>query len=280
MDYYKRIKKTVQSILKPQISQRKIKYFIDGLDKTKLSTVQCPQNPTIAVIVPCFGHEPYIEEMFASIINQTRRADQVIFIVDKSPDKSSDLLSGITKDLDTDFRQIIRIIKNDINAGQSASINRGVEAAETDLILILNDDDYLMHDCIDTILHIFKRFPAAVMVGGTSLHFSGESLKKMAKCISDITEENTISIDVRTPVDVKRYVKYNDLNMTHSGCCFLKSAWKSVGGYYSDKSKRIARYSDRDFQIRINALFPVALSNITPLSFWRNDSSVDSGINS
>ena len=280
MDYYKRIKRTVQSILKPQISQRKIRYFVDGLDKTKLSTVQCPQNPTIAVIVPCFGHEPYIEEMFTCIINQTRRADQVIFIVDKSPDKSLELLERITNNLDADFRQIIRIIKNDINAGQSASINRGVEAAETDLILILNDDDYLMHDAVDTILHIFKRFPTAAMVGGTSLHFSGESLNKMVKSIRDINSEGELSIDFREPDDVKRYVKYNDLNMTHSGSCFLKSAWKTVGGYYSDQSKRVAPYSDRDFQIRINALFPVAISNITPLSFWRNDSSVDSGINS
>ncbi len=280
MGYYKRIKKTVQSILKPQISQRKITHFIDGIDKTKLIAIQCPANPTIAVIVPCFGHVQYLEEMFACITNQTRKPDQIIFIVDESPDHSSELLSKIAKSLDTDFQAIIRIIKNENNVGQSASINRGVETADTDLILILNDDDYLMHDCIDTILQIFKRFPAAVMVGGTALHFSGESLKKMAKCIGDSKIETELSIDVREPDDVKKYSRYNDLNMTHTGSCFLKSAWKVVGGYYPDKSKRVAPYSDRDFQIRINTLFPVAISNITPLSFWRNDSSVDSGINS
>jgi len=280
MDHYKRIKKTVQAILKRQISQRKITHFIEHVDRTKLVNIQYPPNPTIAVIVPCFGHEKYIGEMFTSIINQTRRPDQVIFIVDESPDKSLELLSRITESLETDFRQIIKIIENKKNAGQCASINRGIEIANTDLILILNDDDYLMHDCIHTILNIFKRFPAAVLVGGTSLHFSGENLNKMEKCISNITEENSISLDFRIPGDVKKYARYNDLNMTHSGCCFLKSAWNAVGGYYPDKSKRIARYSDRDFQIRINSLFPVALSNITPLSLWRNDSSVDSGINS
>ena len=280
MDYYKHIKKAVQAILKRQISQRKIRHFIDGVDKTKLINIKYPLDPTIAIIVPCFGHEQYIEEMFISIINQTRRPDQVIFIVDNSPDKSLELLERITKSLDTDFRRIIRIIDNKKNAGQCASINQGIETADTDLILILNDDDYLMHDCIHAILHIFKRFPAAVLVGGTSLHFSGESLNKMAKCISDITEENKISLDFRKPEDVKKYARYNDLNMTHSGSCFLKSAWDAVGGYYPDKSKRVARYSDRDFQLRINALFPVAISNITPLSLWRNDSSVDAGINS
>ena len=280
MDYYKRIKKTVQAILKRQISQRKIMHFIENIDKTKLINIQFPPNPNITIIVPCFGHEQYLDEMFTSIINQTKKPDQVIFIVDESPDKSLDLLKRITKSLEPDFRQIIRIIENKTNAGQCASINRGIEIADTDLILILNDDDYLMHDCIDTILNIFKRFPTAVMVGGTSLHFSGESLNTMPKLINNIKEKKEIGIDFRKPDDVKKYSRYNDLNMTHSGSCFLKSAWNAVGGYYPDKSKRVARYSDRDFQLRINSLFPVAISNITPLSLWRNDSSVDSGINS
>jgi hypothetical protein len=65
--------------------------------------------------------------------------------------------------------------------------------------------------------------------------------------------------------------------MTHSGSCFLKSAWAVVGGYRPDKSERIVPYSDRDFQLRVNAVWPVAVAYETPFSFWRNDSSLDSG---
>jgi hypothetical protein len=98
--------------------------------------------------------------------------------------------------------------------------------------------------------------------------------------IQEICPINNIEIDLRTPNQVKGYRGYNDINMTHSGSSFYKSAWKVIGGYYSDKSKRLVHFSDRDFQLRMNALFPVALSNITPLSCWRNDSSVDQGVNS
>ncbi len=280
MNFYLRTKRTVQSILKPQISQKNISHFVDGVDKKNFVTIKCSQNPTIALVVPCFGHAQYIEEMFSCIKNQTRRPDQVIFVVDKSPDKSSEILLEVTERLDADFRQSVKIIENKKNSGQCASINCGIEIAETDLIMILNDDDYLMHDCIDTILNIFKRFPSAVMVGGTALHVSGNDLNTMPKLIRGITEKEEINIDLRKPEDVKKYSRYNDLNMTHSGSCFLKSAWRAAGGYYPDKSRRVAPYSDRDFQLRINALFPVAISNETPLSFWRNDSSVDSGRNS
>ena len=45
----------------------------------------------------------------------------------------------------------------------------------------------------------------------------------------------------------------------------------------TDKRKRVTPFSDRDFQLRVGALWPVAVATGTPLAFWRNDSSVDAG---
>jgi hypothetical protein len=68
--------------------------------------------------------------------------------------------------------------------------------------------------------------------------------------------------------------------MTHSASCFFKVAWEAVGGYRSDKSRRVVPFSDSDFQLRVNAVFPVAVSDATPYVFWRIYSSVDKGVNS
>jgi hypothetical protein len=68
--------------------------------------------------------------------------------------------------------------------------------------------------------------------------------------------------------------------MTHSGSCFFKVAWEAVGGYQAVKAKRVVPFSDRDFQLRINAVWPVAVAYETPLTLWREGSSVDAGINS
>ena len=68
--------------------------------------------------------------------------------------------------------------------------------------------------------------------------------------------------------------------MTHTGSCFFKIAWEAVGGYRVDKEKRAVPFSDRDFQLRVNAVWPVAVAYETPLTLWRKDSSVDAGINS
>ena len=172
------------------------------------------------------------------------------------------------------------ILENEKNLGQAASLNKGIKYSDADLIMILNDDDYLMHDSIEVALQILKRYPEAALLGGHSLHFGGQELESMPKMIHSICPPEQIEIDLSYPHQVKSYQKYNDINMTHSGSVFYKSAWQTIGGYYPDKTQRLVHFSDRDFQLRMNALFPVALSNITPLSCWRNDSSVDQGVNS
>jgi hypothetical protein len=67
--------------------------------------------------------------------------------------------------------------------------------------------------------------------------------------------------------------------MTHSGMTVLRAAWAVVGGYRSDPRARVVPYSDRDFQLRVASLYPIAVID-EPLVWWRSDSSVDAGVNS
>lgn len=128
---------------------------------------------------------------------------------------------------------------------------------------------------------LFAALPEIALAGGTSIHFGTDSeLDTRPRLRAEHAREGTDRIEIRQPSDVRRYRRYNDLNMTHSGSCFTKSAWQAAGGYYPDQRARLVPFSDRDFQIRLNALFPVALSPDAPFSFWRRGSSVDHGRNS
>ena len=273
-------RKWVKTTFRPEVSQRKMQRFLSQADIAAAQNIQHPNKPTIAIVVPCYGHAKQIPEMFASICAQTRPADEVVFVVDHSPDNTSTLLEKLIAGRTNLLTQRFHVLLNTTNLGQAASINEGVLQVRSDLVMVLNDDDYLMHDCVEVVLNIFLQYPDASLVGGHSLHFSSPEFRSINKSIKDIQGNEPIQIEIRNPHEVKRYREYNDLNMTHSGSCFYKSAWEIAGRYYSDKTKRIVPFSDRDFQLRINALFTVALSNITPLSCWRNDASVDQGLNS
>ena len=277
---HRRLRKGIKARLSPEISQKKVRAFIKANKDTAKPITFPATRPSVAIIIPCYGHAPFLEEMFESIKQQTQAPDQVIFVLDQSPDASAEIITRLVQDFQGQTSSQFAILHNEKNRGQAASLNRGVEYSTCDLIMILNDDDYLMHDSIQTSVSLLKKYPEAALLGGHSLHFSSEQLAQIPKNIQSICTLEDIQIDFRLPQKVLEYRGYNDINMTHSGSCFYKTAWQAIGGYYSDKSKRLVHFSDRDFQLRMNALFPVALSNITPLSCWRNDSSVDQGVNS
>jgi GT2 family glycosyltransferase len=265
----------------PDISQNKIRRFIDDVGPGGVSCPEKREKLSLTLVVPCFGHARFLETTLKSITSQTCMPDKVIFIDDCSLDGSGDILERLIRRLDEREYHRYQLLRNATNLGQAASLNRVIERAASGLIMILNDDDYLMHDVVDVVIRLFDRYREVVLIGGTSSHFTDErELVKANKTMACFADADAIKLDIRRPSDVLNYRHYNDLNMTHSGCCFLKSAWERVGGYYPDKRKRLIPFSDRDFQLRVNAIFPIAVCRDVRFSFWRSDSSVDQGRNS
>lgn len=266
-----------------EISQRKIEYF---LKKNRLLSDDCSNalyylknkiRKSIAIVVPCYMHENYIELMFQSVISQTRKPDEVIFINDYTKDNTELILK---RNIDICSKENInfKIINNNKNYGQSESLNIGIESARTDLIMVLNDDDYLFHDAIEVISSLFNKNNDLFMIGSTCIEFDNDNfLKSHNKNILLKRDIESIILKIHYPYGVYHYKNFNDLNMAHSGSTFYKIAWEQAGKYISDKRKRLVPFSDRDFQLRINALFPVGVSYDIPFVFWRNNSSVDLG---
>lgn len=263
------------------ISANRLREFLSAAASAEAHSPADDAKRSLAVVVPCFGHARFLNTTLTSIVAQTRLPDEVILIDDCSPDGSGQLIEGFIEDRARHGCGRFRLLRNRENRGQAASLNRGIGSASSDLIMILNDDDYLMHDAVATTFELFDRFREVALIGGSSIHFSSDDeLVRSGKSISDHVAEKGMVFEVRRPDMVPGYRTYNDLNMTHSGCSFLKSAWESAGGYYSERRKRLVPFSDRDFQLRVNALFPIAVSGRVPFSFWRSGSSVDAGRNS
>jgi glycosyltransferase involved in cell wall biosynthesis len=241
-----------------------------------------PAEPprTIAVVVPCYLHEAFLPQMLESIARQTRLPDEVIFVDDKSPDGTAKLLRAFVAGSPWSDAGRSLLLVNDRNMGQAASLNRGISAASSDLIMILNDDDYLMHDAVETMLSLFRTHRDVALAGAAHVGFAGDAALAAASKMSRDHTAPDARIVVRAPAEVAAYKYAHELDMTHSGQCFFKSVWQAVGGYQSDKRERVVPFSDRDFQIRVAAVWPVAIALGIPLAFWRNDSSVDAGLHS
>ena len=261
----------------PGISQAKLRRFRAEMERHPPASLPLEPPRSLAVVVPCFGHAPYLPQAFDSIGAQTRPPDEVIFIDDCSPDDSREVVGRLLATLSSTRRGRYSLLVNDRNLGQAASLNRAISTASSDLIMILNDDDYLMHDAVESMLALFDSHRDVAMIGAHSIHFEGDDALAAAPKLSTAYARPGLPLVVHRPDDVSGYKNYNDLNMTHSGSTFLRAAWEAVGGYLEDKERRVVPFSDRDFQLRVNAAWPVAVAYETPYSFWRSDSSIDRG---
>ena len=275
----------VRRYVYPEIRQRRIRAFVIEHEQAAQSTHFPNPASSLAIVVPCYQHAGYLETMVTSIKRQSRPPDQVIFVEDHSADDGAHILHELIEEWRPRTPSQLMLIRNEQNLGQATSLNRGIEEAETDLIMIANDDDYLLHDCVEVAFMLFRRYPEVALIGAHfgeyPLQFSGdEALSQLPKLIREFLPPEQLELDLRQTECVNKYRRFNDLNMTHTGSCFQKAAWKTAGGYQPDKKKCLVQYSDRDFQLRVNALFPVAVSPDIPFSCWRNDSSVDVELNS
>ena len=225
------------------------------------------------VVVPCYNHAQHLPFAIQSLREQTLGDFDTVLVNDHAIDETDELLPGLADTLR--HKGAVTIVRHQQNRGQAASLNAGIRLARTPLVTIFNDDDWLMPHALKTLVEIFKASPDLGLVGAGSLHFSGFGRPRPR---SD-TDAQITSTQRLEPSHTRAIRHHRDLNMTHSGMTLSRDAWQSVGGYRSDVRHRVVKFSDRDIQLRVGALYPVVLVD-QPLVWWRADSSVDAGLNS
>ena len=113
-----------------------------------------PQPARLAVVIPCYNHEGYIEKAVDSCLGQTRPPDRIVVIDDGSSDRSVEILQGYAD------RGLIEFTAQP-NAGAHATIGRCIARAaeDCDLISILNSDDHYVEDRFERCLPWFEENP-------------------------------------------------------------------------------------------------------------------------
>lgn len=92
--------------------------------------------PKLSVIMPCYNAEKTVARAIESILYQTLKDFEFIIIDDGSTDGTADIISHyFRKDSRIKFAQNVK------NINLAASLNRGIELAQSDLIVRMDADD-------------------------------------------------------------------------------------------------------------------------------------------
>jgi len=220
------------------------------------------------IIIPCYNRAIYLEDAFLSIVDQTwAKYPLFVTFVDNA---STDATPTLTQKLESAAPPHIKtkILRNAKNIYQWGALNRAIRESLNDLIVVLNDDDILVPDALEKIFTALERYPELAMVGGSSIWFSARNAPSTSSGLPPTTSHHIPS---------GKHYSYRELNdFEHDSIVLLVFPLRlgAVGGY-RPRGKRIheASCEDRDFQMRVNALFPVGVYTDYSLAFYRTDSS-------
>lgn len=109
---------------------------------------EAKRDVAFSVVVPVYNHAQHLSRCFTSLTDQKYRPLEVIAIDDCSPDPRAREIMDI---YERGNPGVFRAIYNERNLGISATLNRGIEAARGEWIVMVDCDDWLELDALNEV---------------------------------------------------------------------------------------------------------------------------------
>jgi len=140
---------------------------------------------SVAVIIPCFNASKFVRKTIDSVLNQDYEPLEIITIDDGSTDETRNILES--------YLPKIKILShaNNINLGQAASINLGINTAKSDLIAFLDSDDLWYPGKVKEQVKIFETY-SDIGLAYTNGHAIDGKDKVLYKLFPDDFQENNV----------------------------------------------------------------------------------------
>lgn len=113
----------------------------------------------LSIIIPGYNAEKYVERNIRSVLNQTYKNFELIFIDDGSKDKTYQIVESLAKE---DSRIKLSIQEN---KGVCATRNAGLKIAKGEYITFLDDDDYIEPNMYEVLINLLKTTNTDVACG-------------------------------------------------------------------------------------------------------------------
>jgi glycosyltransferase involved in cell wall biosynthesis len=107
---------------------------------------------SLSIVVNNYNYAGYIGAALDSALSQMDGADELIFVDDGSTDNSLAVVKSYSD------AQAIRLIEQP-NQGQMKAVRTGIKAAEHDIIVLLDSDDYFLDGYLDRLREIYHADP-------------------------------------------------------------------------------------------------------------------------
>lgn len=141
----------------------------------------------ITVLTPTYNREKTLRRAYESLVAQTNQDFEWIVVDDGSTDDTKALIEDFIAESKLDIKYIYKT-----NGGKHTALNVGTEAANGELLLILDSDDYLSDDAIALSYEYWEKYKNDDKICGMTFlrHIENPIYKDklFEECVSDMIE--------------------------------------------------------------------------------------------
>ena len=131
----------------------------------------------VSILIPVYGVERYIAECAKTLMEQTYRDIEYIFVDDCTPDRSIQVLRDVVSRYPERESQV-RILTHNVNKGLAGARQTALEAATGNALLIVDSDDYVATGAVEQLVEAMLETQADIVDGGFAVVAKGQILKE------------------------------------------------------------------------------------------------------
>lgn len=194
----------------------------------------------VTVLVPFYNSSRFLSQALNSIFEQTYPHWKIILINDGSTDDSLSKISTYLSD------PRVTLINNEVNLGQSKSLNKALEHVTTPYFVQLDSDDWFYPHTLEIVMDEAKKLSEGVaVVGGNAMIYAEDE------------QGNRKMTYVRKSKSFNDRYEFLLSNLSLWPRCYRTSAVQKIGGWPTDdpyegrylEDKRILLKLIEDYQL-------------------------------
>lgn len=139
-------------------------------------------NSLVSIITPCYNGEEFLDNYFASVIAQTYRPIELIFVNDGSADRTEEIALSYREALEN--KGITYKYLYQANGGQAKAMNTGFQEMTGEYLVWPDSDDLLTPDSIEKRVAFLDGHPEYAFVRSNGYFYNFETGKPLRR-VSD-----------------------------------------------------------------------------------------------